>query len=73
MAAAVSDYKVSDGWTRGKIDYKEKNDLQLVPTGDIISNLKAKGNGRFKVDSRRNMEKKTGSAPDASCTKRVWI
>lgn len=49
MAAAVSDYKVSDGWTRGKIDHREKNDLQLVPTSDIVSSLKANGNGRLKV------------------------
>lgn len=49
MAAAVSDYKVSDGWTKGKIDRKEKNDLQLVPTSDIVSSLKANGNGRLKV------------------------
>lgn len=39
MAAAVSDYKLSDIQTMGKIERKHKIDLQLVPTSDILSNL----------------------------------
>jgi len=50
MAAAVSDYKVSDGMTKGKIDREGMiNDLKLVPTSDIVSNLKSNGNGRLRV------------------------
>jgi phosphopantothenoylcysteine decarboxylase/phosphopantothenate--cysteine ligase len=50
MAAAVSDYKVSDGMTKGKIDREGMiNDLKLVPTSDIVSNLKSIGNGRLRV------------------------
>lgn len=49
MAAAVADYKVSSEPAMGKIERKEKNDLHLVPTSDILSSLKAVANGRLKV------------------------
>lgn len=49
MAAAVADYKVSSAGTRGKIDRKIKNNLQLVPTSDIVSSLKVSSNGKLKV------------------------
>lgn len=49
MAAAVSDYKVSDDMTKGKIERKGINDLKLVPTIDIVSSLKRDGNGRLRV------------------------
>ena len=50
MAAAVSDYKVSDSMTMGKLDSKVmNNDLKLVPTTDIVSSLKGNGNGRLRV------------------------
>lgn len=49
MAAAVADYKVSTGRTTGKLEREGKISLQLVPTGDIVSNLKAGTNGRLKV------------------------
>ncbi|MHB9112874.1 MAG: bifunctional phosphopantothenoylcysteine decarboxylase/phosphopantothenate synthase [Thermoleophilia bacterium] len=50
MAAAVSDYKVSDGMTRGKLHREGAiNNLKLVPINDIVSNLKRNGNGRLRV------------------------
>ncbi|MCL4472444.1 MAG: bifunctional phosphopantothenoylcysteine decarboxylase/phosphopantothenate--cysteine ligase CoaBC [Actinobacteria bacterium] len=49
MAAAVSDYKVSAGEATGKLEREGKNDLQLVPTSDIVSHLQGNGNGRLKV------------------------
>lgn len=49
MAAAVSDYKVSSGETMGKIERKEINSLQLLPTSDIVSNLRDYGNSKVKV------------------------
>ncbi len=49
MAAAVSDYKVSDGLTTGKLERREEFDLRLVSTSDIVSSLKSNGNGRIKV------------------------
>ena len=39
MAAAVSDYKVSGMQTMGKLERKDKIDLQLIPTSDIVSSL----------------------------------
>lgn len=39
MAAAVSDYKVSGMQTMGKLERKDKIDLQLIPTRDIVSSL----------------------------------
>lgn len=50
MAAAVSDYMVSDSMTKGKLDSKVMNiDLKLIPTSDIVSSLKSSLNGRFRV------------------------
>jgi len=49
MAAAVSDYKVSDAEPTGKLERKAINYLQLVSIGDIVSGLKGNGNGRLKV------------------------
>lgn len=50
MAAAVSDYKVSDGMTRGKLEREGTiNSLKLVSTSDIVANLKRNGNGRLRV------------------------
>ncbi len=49
MAAAVSDFEVSGGETVGKLERKGINDLQLVPTSDIVSNLKGNSNGKLKV------------------------
>ncbi|MHB9053579.1 MAG: bifunctional phosphopantothenoylcysteine decarboxylase/phosphopantothenate--cysteine ligase CoaBC [Thermoleophilia bacterium] len=49
MTAAVSDYKVSAGDTTGKLEREGKNDLQLVPTSDIVSQLQGNGNGGLKV------------------------
>lgn len=49
MAAAVSDYKVSDKRPTGKLERKAINDLQLVQTSDIVSNLQGNGNGKLKV------------------------
>ena len=39
MAAAVSDYKVSGMKTMGKLERKDKINLQLVSTSDIVSSL----------------------------------
>ncbi|MDO8735655.1 MAG: bifunctional phosphopantothenoylcysteine decarboxylase/phosphopantothenate--cysteine ligase CoaBC [Thermoleophilia bacterium] len=50
MAAAVSDYKVSDIMTMGKIEREESvSNLKLVPTSDIVANLKNNGNGRVRI------------------------
>jgi len=49
MAAAVSDYKVSDGGTKGKLEKKEKTDLRLEAISDIVSGLNGNGSGRLKV------------------------
>ncbi len=49
MAAAVSDYKVSDTRPTGKLERKEINDLQLIQTRDIVSSLQGNGNGKLKV------------------------
>lgn len=63
MAAAVSDYMVSDGMTRGKLDREGSiNTLKLVPTSDIVANLKHNGNGRLRVgfaaeDGEQNRER----------------
>ncbi|MFA6002049.1 MAG: bifunctional phosphopantothenoylcysteine decarboxylase/phosphopantothenate--cysteine ligase CoaBC [Thermoleophilia bacterium] len=49
MSAAVADYKVSTETAMGKLERKSGIHLQLVPTSDIVSNLKGNGNGRLKV------------------------
>jgi phosphopantothenoylcysteine decarboxylase/phosphopantothenate--cysteine ligase len=49
MAAAVADYKVSDALPTGKLERKEKTDLQLVQTSDIVSSLEGNGKARLKV------------------------
>ena len=49
MAAAVSDFEVSGGKARGKLEREGIIDLQLVPTSDIVSNLEGNSNGRLKV------------------------
>lgn len=49
MSAAVADYKVSTTTATGKLERKSEIHLRLVPTSDIVSNLKGNGNGRLKV------------------------
>ncbi|MEW6020286.1 MAG: bifunctional phosphopantothenoylcysteine decarboxylase/phosphopantothenate--cysteine ligase CoaBC, partial [Pseudomonadota bacterium] len=50
MTAAVADYKVSTGTTTGKLQReKSQTSLQLVPTSDIVRNLKGGGKPVFKV------------------------
>ncbi|MFA5808886.1 MAG: bifunctional phosphopantothenoylcysteine decarboxylase/phosphopantothenate--cysteine ligase CoaBC [Thermoleophilia bacterium] len=49
MAAAVADYKVSTTTATGKLERKSDIHLQLVPTSDIVSNLRGNGNERLKV------------------------
>lgn len=63
MAAAVSDYKVSDSMTKGKLEREGSiNNLKLVQTSDIVGNLKHDGNGRLRVgfaaeDGEQNRER----------------
>ena len=49
MAAAVCDYKVSPKSPAGKLERKIINDLQLVPTSDIVRSLGNERNGKVRV------------------------
>jgi phosphopantothenoylcysteine decarboxylase/phosphopantothenate--cysteine ligase len=49
MAAAICDYKVSPKSPTGKLERKIINDLQLIPTSDIVRSLGNGRNGKVRV------------------------